>query len=274
MQYLMLGHEKDQPAPATTGVTQVSHLSAVTQVSQLIPVTNLALLPVMGALDLTGKLPRNGHRKHKRARTDELLIRVRVGNGVVIAKVEDISVGGLFARTQNVIPVGAFVEIDLLRPGHEELSLTGVIVADTAQRAGLAVSFQNLDGRTNAELRRVVLDQQVKDANGDPDVDVQPTRRMLPPSDELTGRDRELDELRRRVGLLSAENERQRVEIEAAGEAQRLVGRLQMEIERLKARSTGTSAAVDADLLSNIRRDAETAWAAIARLSDNCDKIK
>ena len=67
---------------------------------------------------------------------------------------------------------------------------------------------------------------------------------MLPPSDELTGRDRELDELRRRVGLLVAENERQRVEIEAAGEAQRLVGRLQMEIERLKARSTGTSPAL------------------------------
>jgi hypothetical protein len=217
-----------------------------------------------------------GHRRHKRARAEEILVRVRVGNGVVVAKVDGISVGGLFARTQHVIPVGAFVEMDLLRPGHEQLPVTGVIVADAAKRSGLAVSFQSLSPRANTELRRAVLDQHVK--SGDVDVEVSPTRAMTMTArdlhaDEGTGRDRELDDLRRRVATLTAENEAQRKEIEAAGEAQRLVGRLQMEIERLKARSTST-AVVDADLLSDIKRDAETAWMAIARLSDNCDKIR
>ncbi len=207
---------------------------------------------------------RPGHRQHKRAKADQLLVRVRVGNGLLVAKVEDISVGGLFARTENPIPVGAFVEMGLLRPDNEELRVTGVVV-DANKRAGIAVRFEGISPRTNLALRRLVLEL-------DPDVDgdVEPTRAMRP---ALSGRDRELDELRRRIGLLNAENDRLRNEVEAAADAQRLVGRLQMEIERLKARASGTMV-VEADLLADIRRDAEVAWVAIARLTDNCDKIK
>lgn len=217
--------------------------------------------------------PHHTHRRHKRTRAEELLVKVRVGDGMLVAKVEDISVGGLFARTQKVIPVGAFVEMALLRPGHDELQLTGVVVDDMGKRAGLAVKFESLSGLANAELRRTVLDQQVKHANNDPDVDVEPTRTMRPASDELTGRDRELDDLRRKVALLTAENERLKGDALIAEQAHKLVGRLQVEIERLKGRTTG-GVAVDPELLGDIKRDAEVAWTAIARLSDNVDKVK
>ncbi|MDP2345954.1 MAG: PilZ domain-containing protein [Deltaproteobacteria bacterium] len=203
------------------------------------------------------------HRRHKRARAEELLIKVRIGDGLLVARVEDISIGGLFARTQKVIPIGAFVEMGLLRPGHEELGLTGVVVADSARRAGLAITFQGVDGPARAELRRVVLDQQVKSAVTN-EVSVETTRAMRPASDELVGRDRELEELRRRIAQLSAENEQLRGELEAVGRA--------LEIERLRSRSGDD--AVDPELLASLKRDTELAWTAIARLSDTCEKIR
>jgi hypothetical protein len=156
----------------------------------------------------------------------------------------------------------------LLRPGHEELALTGVVVADSSRRAGLAVAFQGLHGPTRSELRRVVLDQQVKSATAD---DVEPTRGMRASDEEPEGRDRELDELRRRLSLLTAENEKLRSELEDALNAHLMVGRA-LEIEKLRARSGDHG--IDVELLGAIKRDAELAWTAIARLSDACDKMR
>lgn len=269
MQYMMVPKRDEETVRKTpdTGSTALIRVDA--------PSTKtLATASPVPQVTATDAKPQQTHRRHKRTRAEELLLKVRVGDGMLVAKVEDISVGGLFARTQKVIPVGAFVEMSLLRPGHDELPLTGIVVDDTAKRAGLAVKFESLSGLANAELRRTVLDQQVKHASGDPDADVSPTQQMRAASDELTGRDRELDELRRKVALLSAENERLKSEALMAEQAHKLVGRLQVEIERLKARTTGGGVAVDPELLGDIKRDAETAWTAIARLSDNVDKIK
>jgi hypothetical protein len=210
------------------------------------------------------------HRRHRRARAEELLVKVRIGDGMVVAKVDDISVGGLYARMQREVPFGAFVELSLLRPGHDEVALTGVVVADGARRAGLAVRFENLSPSSSAALRRVVLDQQVRAAGNDPDVDVAPT---TPLTHAPFTRDVELDELRRQVAALTTENERLRAEVAEADAAHRLVGRLRLEVERLKA-SADHQAVIDTSDLADIQRDAETAWVAIARVSDAVKKLR
>ncbi len=269
MQYMMVPKREEDTIKKATEASS----TALVRVDAPATKTMATTSPVPQVTQADTK-PQQTHRRHKRTRAEELLLKVRVGDGMLVAKVEDSSVGGLFARTQKVIPVGAFVEMSLLRPGHDELPLTGVVVDDTSKRAGLAVKFESLSGLANAELRRTVLDQQVKHASGDPDADVSPTQAMRAASDELTGRDRELDELRRKCALLTAENERLKNDSLMAEQAHKLVGRLQVEIERMKARTTGGGVAVDPELLGDIKRDAETAWTAIARMSDNVDKIK
>jgi hypothetical protein len=211
------------------------------------------------------------HRRHRRAPADELLVKVRIGDGMVVAKVEDISIGGLYAPMQREVPFGAFVALALLRPGHDELQLTGVVVADGAKRTGFAVRFEGLDAPAVAALRRVVLEQQVRAAGNDPDVDVAPTAPLA--STAPLRRDEELDDLRRRVAALTAENERLRADAADADAAHRLVGRLRLEVERLKA-SADQRTIVDAAILADIQRNAETAWVAVARVSDAVTKLR
>ena len=212
------------------------------------------------------------HRRHRRTRAGELLVKVRVGDGVVIAKVEDISVGGLFARTSRPIPVGAFVEMMLVRPGREELPLHGVIVDDTEKRAGMAVRFEGLTGPNMHELRKLVLDLQIQHTGDDPDVGVERTR-IIKPSDLQPTRDREIEDLRRQISAMNAENERLKAEVAAGQEAQKLAGRLQVEVERMKSRFDG-AVPKDVEQLGAIRREAELAWTAIARLVDAVDRLK
>jgi hypothetical protein len=205
-------------------------------------------------------------------------VKVRVGDGMVVARVDDISVGGLFARTKRTLPIGAFVELSLLRPGYEELALTAVVVDHTERRAGLALRFEALTGTAAAALRRVVFDQHVRhvatDTNADPDSGVAPAVAMTASmTAQPVARDVELDELRRRVALLQAENERLRVEAQDADESHKLVGRLRLEVERLRARADGR-VAVDADIVGELHRDAENAWMALARVVDIVAKLK
>jgi hypothetical protein len=212
------------------------------------------------------------HRRHERATADDIFVRFRIGDVGVVAKVVDISAGGIFARMSQHVPVGAYVEMVLLRPGYAELPLSGIVVDDSIKRAGLAIRFEGLTGPQNTALRRAVLDQHVRTA-GDVDADVTPARLIRAASDDLVGRDRELDELRKKLSHLTRENERLTADLRTAEDAFRLIGRLQLDVERLKARLPG-AAMVDVELLSDIKRDAETAWNVIARLNDNIDRVK
>jgi hypothetical protein len=205
------------------------------------------------------------HRRHRRVRADDVLVKLRLGDGLLVVKVEDISMGGLFARTHRDVPWGAFVELGLLRAGHDELRLAGIVVSD-ARRGGLALRFEGVDAVTLATLRRLVLEQQVRPAADD-------IERAPPDDPAVAGRDRELDELRRRVAMLHAENERLRVEVGDGHAAQRLVGRLQVELERMKARVDG-DVVVGSDVLADVHRDVETAWVAIARVADAMTKLR
>jgi hypothetical protein len=66
-----------------------------------------------------------GHRRHERTRAEAVIVKLRVGQGVLVARVDDISVGGFFATTDHAIPVGAFVALSLLSLGTAEIQTLG-----------------------------------------------------------------------------------------------------------------------------------------------------
>ena len=213
------------------------------------------------------------HRRHLRTRVEELMVKIRVGDGVLVAKVDDISLGGFFAPTRKIVPVGAFLELSLLRPGFEEVRVGGVVVDDAEKRKGLAVRFEAMSPEAARQVRRLVEEQQDRTEGVDPDRGVERTRLMRGSSDDPKNRDEELENLRRQVTALTAENDRLKAEAQMGAEAEKLVGRLRVEVERLKARGVGRGG-FDVEVLSDIKRDAELAWTAIARLTDAVDKLK
>jgi hypothetical protein len=223
--------------------------------------------PSSAAREISG-----GHRRHVRARAEAVIVKLRVGQGVLVAKVDDISVGGFFAATDHAIPVGAFVELSLLSPGVAEISLGGVIVDDTSQRRGLAVRFEAMSPEAARQVSRLVDSQHDRSEGADPDRGVEPARAMRG-LDDAAVRDHELEVLRRQVAALKVENEQLRVEARAGNEAVSLVGRLQLEVERLKQQNAG-GVSVDVATLGDIRRDAEVAWTAIARLTDAVGRLR
>ncbi len=199
-----------------------------------------------------------------------MIVKLRVGHGILIAKVDNISVGGFFATTDHTIPAGAFVELSLLSPGATEVSVGGVVVDDTSRRRGLAVRFEAMSPEAARAVSRLVDAQRDRTEGNDPDRGVEPARAM----GGLDGAyNHELEVLRRQVAMLKAENEQLRVDARAGREAISLVGRLHLEVERLKQQHTG-EVSLDVATLSDIKRDAEVAWTAIARLSDAVTRLR
>ncbi len=211
------------------------------------------------------------YRRHPRTRTDALLVKVRIGDKMNVAKVHDISLGGLLAACHKDVPMGAYVELALLRPGHDEVALSGIVVANTTWRAGLAVRFENLTEAMLVFLRHAVVPEE----NPRRDVVDNVDPATLGEATRLVDQEqkREFDALRRRVARLQAENERLRTEVDEGESAQRLAGRLQVEIERLKATAEG-HAVVTSDALAELQRHAEVAWAAVARLVDTLRSLR
>ncbi len=216
--------------------------------------------------------PNASHRRHLRTRADQLMVKVRVGDGVLVAKVDDISMGGLFASTNRDIPVGAFVELSLIRPGADEARVAGVIVDDANRRKGLAIRFEAMSADGARQVRRIVEEQQDRALGKDPDRGVERTKLIRAP-DATAHRDEEIAALRARVAELQREREELIRKAEAGDAAAQLVGRLQLDLERLKARH-GSAGGVDIEALADIRRDAEVAWMAIARLNDAMDRLR
>ncbi len=258
MEYLMVkpGRTLDMmPAPAADGAMPITHEQRP-------------------APEPPTSLERAGpsHRRHLRIRADQLMAKVRVGDGSVVAKVDDISMGGLFASTTRAIPVGAFVELALIRPGADEVKLGGVIVDDAERRRGLAIRFEAMSPNGARQVKRIVEEQQDRALGKDPDRGVERTRLIRAP-DATAHRDEELNALRARMAELQAENELLKKKAEAGDAAVALAGRLQLDIERLKGRHGG-GGGVDLEALADIRRDAELAWTAIARLTDAVDRLR
>jgi hypothetical protein len=213
-----------------------------------------------------------GHRRHLRTRAEHLMVRIRVGNGAIIADVADISLGGFFASSGELIPLGAFVELSLIRPGAAEVRVNGVIVDDAVRRKGLAVRFEGVAGEAARQVQRVVEEQQDRVEGRDPDRGVGRTLRICPPS-QVANRDDELAALRAAVSELQNLNAHLASEAADGARAAQLACRLQLQVEWLTDRLSGVGG-VDIETLANIRRDAELAWTASARVSDAVAKLR
>ena len=263
MQYMMVNNTSTNTSTSTSTST-----SSPSSTADMAPSTALSRTAVPASTrEISG-----GHRRHVRTRAEAVIVKLRVGQGVLVAKVDDISVGGFFATTDHAIPVGAFVELSLLSPGAAEISLGGVVVDDTNHRRGLAVRFEAMSPEAARAVSRLVEAQQDRREGNDPDRGVEPARAMRG-LDDAAVRDHELEVLRRQVAALKAENEQLRNDARSGHEAISLVGRLQLEIERLKQQQTG-GVSLDVATLGDIKRDAEVAWTAIARLSDAVGRLR
>lgn len=99
---------------------------------------------------------RPNKRRYLRARAQNLVAHLRVGDRTIQAPVEDISMGGLLARTTESIPIGTAVMFDLARPGLKRpLRLLGVVV-DTRIGRGLGIRFDGLDQESSDRLGELI----------------------------------------------------------------------------------------------------------------------
>src|SRR5687767_12808566 len=97
-------------------------------------------------------------RRYARIRAQNLVAHLRVGDRLIQAPIEDISMGGMLARTMESIAIGTAVMFDLARPGLKKpLRLLGVVV-DTRVGRGLGIRFDGLDKETSDRLGDLIAD--------------------------------------------------------------------------------------------------------------------
>lgn len=102
----------------------------------------------------------NNNRKHQRQRAASVAAHVRMDNRIAMCRVEDISESGVFIRTDESLPLGLAVSVDLARPGLKKaLRLTGKVVRRTSQgKVGIGVHFDTPDSETRARLVQLLAD--------------------------------------------------------------------------------------------------------------------
>jgi hypothetical protein len=101
---------------------------------------------------------RANKRRYVRTRAQNLVAHLRVGDRTIQAPVDDISMGGMLARTNESIAIGTAVMFDLARPGLKKpLRLLGVVV-DTRVGRGLGIRFDGLDREGADRLGELIKD--------------------------------------------------------------------------------------------------------------------
>lgn len=101
---------------------------------------------------------RANKRRYVRTRAQNLVAHLRVGDRTIQAPVEDISMGGMLARTGESIAIGTAIMFDLARPGLKKpLRLLGVVV-DTRIGRGLGIRFDGLDKEAADRLGDLIAD--------------------------------------------------------------------------------------------------------------------
>jgi uncharacterized protein (TIGR02266 family) len=142
---------------------------------------------------------------------------------------ENISRGGLFARTDEDLPVGTLLRIDVVRPGWKQaLTLGGRVVRKADRQAiqegsppGVGVEFGELDEHRLSRLQQTLIELRSAarpETPAPPAADPQPFRIPLPPpaADELQLFRRRCEELAALLATRDAELARLRVELQAA----------------------------------------------------------
>jgi Tfp pilus assembly protein PilZ len=92
------------------------------------------------------------HRRHTRVEA-KVAGHVRTGDAAGAAEVENISVGGLFMKTNSPLPVGLALTIEL-RSARETVQLAGKVVGTTP--LGVGVEFAALPAETERKLRELL----------------------------------------------------------------------------------------------------------------------
>src|SRR5688500_9592753 len=101
---------------------------------------------------------RANKRRYVRTRAQNLVAHLRVGDRTIQAPVEDVSMGGMLARTSESIAIGTALMFDLARPGLKKpLRLLGVVV-DTRVGRGLGIRFDGLDKEAADRLGDLIAD--------------------------------------------------------------------------------------------------------------------
>lgn len=101
---------------------------------------------------------RANKRRFVRTRTQNLVAHLRVGDRTIQAPIDDISMGGMLARTGEAVAIGTAIMFDLARPGLKKpLRLLGVVV-DTRIGRGLGIRFDGLDKAAADRLGDLIAD--------------------------------------------------------------------------------------------------------------------
>ncbi len=141
------------------------------------------------------------HRRHTRVEA-KVAGHVRTGDAAGAAEIENISVGGLFMKTNAPLPVGLALTIELAS-AKDTVHLAGRVVGVTAQ--GVGVAFDVLAPDTEKKLRQLIEelehapDAATVSAVATPnDTNVRGLLEMLSDAlQQLKERDREIAELKR-----------------------------------------------------------------------------
>lgn len=101
-------------------------------------------------------------RKHTRVRARGVAAQVRSDAGVTTATVEDLSAGGAFLRTAETYPIGATVNLTLVRPGMKRAINVAARVANVrsgkGKAAGIGVKFETIRAEAEERLKAILRD--------------------------------------------------------------------------------------------------------------------
>lgn len=101
-------------------------------------------------------------RKHSRVRAQGVAAQVRSDEGVTTATVEDLSAGGAFLRTSQTYPIGATVNLTLVRPGMKRAINVNARVANVrsgrGKPAGIGVKFESIRAEAEERLKAILRD--------------------------------------------------------------------------------------------------------------------
>jgi hypothetical protein len=107
----------------------------------------------------------SNRRKHERIRASGIAAHLKTQLGLAFCVVENIAPGGLFLRTQQLLPLGTHVSLQLAQPGMKRalklnarvVNLVEVSVALTLRmQPGMGLEFDKLRGEEQERLKELI----------------------------------------------------------------------------------------------------------------------
>ncbi len=168
----------------------------------------------------------------------DLSVKLAAAGKKIECVAENISRGGLFARTEEELPVGTQLRIDVVRPGWKDaLSLGGSVVRRADWQAiqgrgppGVGIQFSALDEKVQARLQQALVELRTASRrraqtaspseDGEPSVDAAAADGLAAPprgvAEALDYFKRRCDELNAEVARRDQEVARLKTELQAA----------------------------------------------------------